>query len=59
MRPRKKRYLVVTNGEVAEPQHFKGLEKELGDVAIEVRPYRKDPSALAAATLVHGPICPP
>ena len=49
MRPRKKRYLVVTNGEVTEPQYFKGLEKELGDVVIEVRPYRKDPSALAAA----------
>ena len=28
MRPRKKRYLVVTNGEVTEPQYFKGLEKE-------------------------------
>jgi len=45
--PRKKRYLVVTNGEVTEPEYFAGLEKELGDVSIEVRHYRRDPSALA------------
>lgn len=49
VRPRKKRYLVVTNGEVTEAQYFKGLEKELGDVVIEVRSYKKDPSALADA----------
>lgn len=47
LRPRKKRYLVVTNGEVTELQYFKGLERELGDVVIEVRHFRKDPSALA------------
>lgn len=46
-RPRKKRYLVVTNGEVTEPQYFAGLTRELGDVVIEVRHFRKDPSALA------------
>lgn len=46
-RPRKKRYLVVTNGEVTEPQYFKGLEKELSDVVIEVRSFRRDPSTLA------------
>lgn len=47
-RSRKRRYLVVTNGEVTEPQYFKGIEKELEDVVIEVRHFRKDPSALAA-----------
>ena len=48
LRPRKKRYFVVTNGEVTEPQYFKGLERELGDVVIEIRHFRKDPAALAA-----------
>lgn len=46
-RTRKKRYLVVTNGEVTEPQYFKGLEKELKDAVIEVRSFRRDPGALA------------
>lgn len=46
-RPRKARYLVVTNGEVTEPQYFNGLETELGNVVISVRPFRADPSALA------------
>lgn len=39
---------MVTNGEVTEPQYFKGLEKELENVVIEVRHFRKDPGALAA-----------
>lgn len=47
-RPRKRRYLVVTNGEVTEPQYFSGLTAELGDVVIEVRHFRADPAALAA-----------
>ena len=32
---------------VTEPQYFRLLEKELGDVVIDVRPYKKDPAALA------------
>ena len=47
-RPRKKRYLVVTNGEVTEPQYFRGLEIELGNVVIDVRTDHRDPSGLAA-----------
>lgn len=46
-RPRKTRYLVVTNGEVTERQYFNGLEAELGSVVISVRPFRADPSVLA------------
>lgn len=46
-RPRKRRYLVVTNGEVTETQYFNCHTKELGDVVIEVRSFRRDPSGLA------------
>lgn len=46
-RPRKARYLVVTNGEVTESQYFHGLEAELGNAVISVRSFRADPSALA------------
>jgi hypothetical protein len=46
-RPRKKRYLIVTNGEVTERQYFDGLEEELGGVVFTVRSFRADPAALA------------
>jgi hypothetical protein len=50
-RPRKRRYLVVTNGEVTEPEYFDGLQSELEDIVIEVRSFRKDPSALASTAV--------
>lgn len=47
-RTRKKRYLVVTNGEVTERQYFMGLNDELEDAVITVRCSRNDPAALAS-----------
>ena len=47
-RPRRRRYLVVTNGEVTEPEYFHGLQTELDNVVLEVRHFRRDPSALAS-----------
>lgn len=46
-RRRKRRYLVVTNGEVTEPEYLRGLESELDDVVVEIRPVRRDPAGLA------------
>ena len=46
-RPRKKRFLVVTNGEVTDREYFKGLQTELADAVIDVRSDRADPAALA------------
>lgn len=50
-RPRKRRFLVVTNGEVTERQYFKGLQAELGDVVIDVRSDKADPASLAKYAL--------
>lgn len=46
-RPRKRRFLVVTNGEVTELEYFEGLRSELEDVVIDVRSDRLDPAALS------------
>lgn len=46
-RRRKRRYLVVTNDEVTEPEYLRGLESELDDVVVEIRPVRRDPAGLA------------
>ncbi len=47
MRPRKRRFLLVVGGEVTEPCYFKGLERELGDVVLDVRSFSEDPAKLA------------
>lgn len=46
-RARKARFLVITNGEVTEPEYFDGLERELKSTVITVRHFREDPAKLA------------
>ena len=46
-RVRKRRYLVVTNGEVTEPGYFKYLESEIGHAVFTIRTSTEDPSSLA------------
>ncbi|MGN0071889.1 MAG: RloB family protein [Atopobiaceae bacterium] len=46
-RKRRRRYLVVTNGEVTEPEYLRGLESEFDDVVVDIRTARRDPAGLA------------